>query len=130
MARFWYTAIVIAFLVAGIGIVASVAYYLYGQPSSFENTSTAHEDRTATFVCSDGTTIVALFERDEVFLTFSNGRMASAVFRSPAVIGESPGTQYVSLDGSLTFWRADGDTLALVEEQGAFVHGECVPLEP
>ena len=127
MARFWYTTIVIMFLVAGIGIVASVAYYLYGQPSSFENTSTAHEDRTATFVCSDGTTIVAFFERDEVFLTFSNGRMASAVWTSPAVIGEQTGEQYVSADGALVFWHAD--TLALVQENEEFIHGECFPIE-
>jgi len=126
--RLVHTIIVIAFVCVGIGIISGVVYLLYGFKSPFsENTQTVSDEKSITFLCSDETLIVALFESNNVSLAFSDGRTVSVSWTAPASVFEREGVRYATSDDSLIFWYTEG--IALIEQGGTFPHGECAVKE-
>ena len=126
--RLVHTIILIAFVCVGIGIISGVVYLLYGFKSPFsENTQTVSDEKSITFLCSDETLIVALFESNNVSLAFSDGRTVSVSWTAPASVFEREGVRYATSDDSLIFWYTEG--IALIEQGGTFPHGECAVKE-
>jgi len=126
--RLVHTITVIAFVCVGIGIISGVVYLLYGFKSPFsENTQTVSDEKSITFLCSDETLIVALFESNNVSLAFSDGRTVSVSWTAPASVFEREGVRYATSDDSLIFWYTEG--IALIEQGGTFPHGECAVKE-
>lgn len=122
--RLLHIIIVIAFVCVGVGIISGVAYLLYGFKFPFsENTQTVSDEKSVTFLCSDETLIVALFESNDVSLAFSDGRRVSVAWTAPASVFEREGVRYATSDDSLIFWYTEG--IALIEQGGKFPHGEC-----
>src|SRR3989344_8929591 len=126
--RLVHTITVIAFVCVGIGIISGVVYLLYGFKSPFsENTQTVSDEKSITFLCSDETLIVALFESNNVSLAFSDVRTVSVSWTAPASVFEREGVRYATSDDSLIFWYTEG--IALIEQGGTFPHGECAVKE-
>lgn len=129
MSKLAYTIIVILFGVVGVAIVLGVGYLLYWQkPVTTDSERSQENAATATYSCTDDSMIVAIFERDEAHLSFSNGRTATVGWTAPAIVEGEEGIRFATADGALIFWRTKG--FALIEEAGVFTHGKCALVEP
>ena len=134
----WHGTIAFALIGAGLAIIAGTFYLLYGAPFG-KNPSTATstlKGAAATFTlpfvtgglrfsCDEGKAIEAVFARNSVQLTLSDGR--SLIL--PQAISAS-GASYANTDGSFVFWNKGlparaGDT-AFIQENGVLTYKGCV----
>jgi len=80
---------------AGFGVAAFGIAGLLAVPAWAEGPV----ETTATYECADGKSIVAMFESDEVELTFDDGRKLAL----PQAMSGS-GARYAAEDDSIVFW--------------------------
>jgi hypothetical protein len=107
--------LITAFISAGIFVV----YQKFLQPNTFVEASTAEVINSALFNCIENKTIQAVFLKDKVSLTLSDGRH---FLLSQGMSGS--GARYVNTDESFVFWNK-GDT-AFIEEGNVSTYKNCV----
>jgi putative hemolysin len=107
--------LITAFISAGIFLV----YQKFLQPNTVVEASTADVINSALFNCAENKTIQAVFLKDKVTLTLSDGRH---LLLSQGMSGS--GARYVNTDESFVFWNK-GDT-AFIEEGNVSTYKDCV----
>lgn len=116
----------VTLVAVGFGIIASVAYMLYGPGFSLSFiTNKESATRSAQeYVCSDGIAVTVTFG-DTTTVVFS-GRTEHVTYTPvPEGIEVPPDAwdRYASADASFVLWKR-GNTV-LLQEHGAVTHGEC-----
>ncbi len=133
----WHSTVGIAMICGCLGIIAVIAYLLFGPPVSWQ----LFEDRTMAtstpaetpvvvkpspldsvsgvlFTCSAEKALKASFTSSGVALTLSDGRAVIL----PQTISAS-GARYANPDESFVFWNKG--TTAFIQENGSETYSDC-----
>ena len=126
----WQGTIALIYIAIGLGIVAGVAYLLYGTPTPKGAKTSAPISTSTTaipsplvaggfrFACDGGKAIEAVFARSSAKLMLSDGRQITL----PQAIS-ADGARYANPDESFVFWNK-GNT-AFIDENGVRTYDGC-----
>jgi len=114
--RGWLVLVIVVVLVGAIAL-----YWTRDRKSVVPESQTTESVAQATFACTEGRSITAVFDRenDSVQLSLSDGRQIELSRELSA-----SGARYATADESFVFWNK-GDT-AFITESGEATYQDCV----
>ncbi|MEK7509845.1 MAG: MliC family protein [Patescibacteria group bacterium] len=98
----------------------------YGPPPSavLEHGAGIGKENTVEFACADGKTITAVFARDIVGLTLSDGRQITLREAASASLAGQAGIRYLNSTQTIEF-RGEGNTASVIEN-GTTTYTHCI----